>query len=395
MESADKDAMNRFLAENPELEVLSARLATFNIFRALKVERVEIRHSNTLGWLLDPAESHGLGDVFLRRILSNILLDADIQGLTAADVELKDFDDIEVRREWRHIDVLVIDRGNKLVLLIENKVGSGEMAGQLARYRAIVNQEFPSFTLVPVFLTLDGTPSDDEDEAARYVSYSYLQLTDVLKRIIEPRRSQMPEAVATFLDHYMETLGRITMQDTALVELCRTIYRKHKRAIDLIFEHGMVSSFEKSVKTTLPTLGEFEILYTRPNWVTFIPKSWADVLPQNGTAWRFDRKFSVACWFARKPESVKFAFELSRMDDPQLRLTLVKALQDAGFRFTKKAFDTDATYSRFYASTHTLAGADDEVEVQDAVQKLMANAKAAFTKAEAVFKDVFPSQGTA
>ena len=105
----------RFLADNDELEQLSAELATFNVFRVLKIDDAEIRHSNTLGWLLDPAESHGLGDVFLRRILSNMLLEseADIQGLSAAQVELMDFSDIEVRREWNHIDVLVIDRKNR------------------------------------------------------------------------------------------------------------------------------------------------------------------------------------------------------------------------------------------------------------------------------------------
>lgn len=31
-----KAALDRFLADNPELEQLSARLATFNVFRALR-----------------------------------------------------------------------------------------------------------------------------------------------------------------------------------------------------------------------------------------------------------------------------------------------------------------------------------------------------------------------
>ena len=94
-------ALDRFLADNPELEQLSDRLGTFNVFRALKIERVEIRHSNALAWLLDPSESHGLGDVVLRRVLSNLLLESDtevkrqtgskVEHLTAARVELMDF----------------------------------------------------------------------------------------------------------------------------------------------------------------------------------------------------------------------------------------------------------------------------------------------------------------
>ena len=245
-ETEAKAALGRFLADNDELEQLSAQLATFNIFRALKVEEVEIRHSNTLGWLLDPAESHGLGDVFLRRILSNILLESnvDIEGLSAAQVELMDFSDIEVRREWKHIDVLVIDRENKLVLLIENKLGSGEGLGQLARYQKTVGHEFPSFKLVPVFLTLEGKSSEDQ-EASEYIAHSHAKLLGVLDRIIKQRCEQMLEAVVTFLAHYTNTLRRLTMQDNALIELCQKIYRKHREAIKLIVEYGEVSSFSQ------------------------------------------------------------------------------------------------------------------------------------------------------
>lgn len=64
-ETSQKALLDRFLADNDELEELTAELATFNVFRVLTIEEAEIRHSNTLGWLLDPAESHGLSDVFL------------------------------------------------------------------------------------------------------------------------------------------------------------------------------------------------------------------------------------------------------------------------------------------------------------------------------------------
>jgi len=67
--------LDKFLVDNTELEELSARLSIFNIFGVLRVEDVEIRHSNVVAWLLDPQGSHGLGQVFLRRILSTILLD--------------------------------------------------------------------------------------------------------------------------------------------------------------------------------------------------------------------------------------------------------------------------------------------------------------------------------
>ena len=99
-------------------------------------------------------------------------------GLSAAEVELMDFTDIEVRREWKHIDVLVIDRQNKLVLLIENKIGGCEGPGQLARYRKTIGNEFPTFKLIPVFLTLQGESSEDDD-GQTYITYSHARLLSV------------------------------------------------------------------------------------------------------------------------------------------------------------------------------------------------------------------------
>lgn len=46
-----------------------------NIFAALNIAHYEIRHSNFLGWLLDPAGNHGLNDIFLKRILIHLLVD--------------------------------------------------------------------------------------------------------------------------------------------------------------------------------------------------------------------------------------------------------------------------------------------------------------------------------
>ena len=390
MEESQKKALDDFLAANPDLERLSARLATFNIFRALKIEDAEIRHSNTLGWLLDPAESHGLGDVFLRRILSNMLLqDHSIDGLSAAKVELMDFRGVEVRREWQHIDVLVIDRENKLVLLIENKVWCGEGVGQLARYRSIVQREFPGFRLIPVFLTLEGQPADDE-EASDYISYSHAKLCEVLNQNVAQRRHQMTEPVATFLAHYIDTLRKLTMQDDDLITLCQDIYRKHKDAIKLIVEYGEISCFSRVASEVLEA-NDCEILNARPTVVWFMPRSWAKIVPENGTQWPgLKRQVSVVCWIEVFRNKVHLHFEICRMTDPKLRMKLVSRLHEAGFKLGSKAFTEDAIYSRFYSPSRiAVTDPGDENEMEDAVAKLVAKAKEQFPKAEAVLREVF------
>lgn len=157
--ASDKRRLAEFLVGNSELEELSARLNEFNILRVLRIEQAEIRHSNVLGWLLDPRESHGLGDTFVRRFISTLLLDngqADF-GLSPAVVELVDLIDVEVRREWRNIDLLVHSRANRFVILIENKIRGRESQGQLLGYMDAVRQSFPDVeTIIPVLLTLEG-----------------------------------------------------------------------------------------------------------------------------------------------------------------------------------------------------------------------------------------------
>ncbi|HVZ93516.1 MAG TPA: PD-(D/E)XK nuclease family protein, partial [Phycisphaerales bacterium] len=79
----DLASLERFVVENEDLLQLEELLGRFNIFDALRLERVEIRHSNFLAWLLDPGESHGVGDLFLKALLMDLLREARQQGFEA------------------------------------------------------------------------------------------------------------------------------------------------------------------------------------------------------------------------------------------------------------------------------------------------------------------------
>lgn len=392
-----KAVLDRFLADNPELEELSARLATFNIFRALKIEDAEIRHSNTLAWLLDPRGSHGLGDVVLRRVISSILLqsEGETPGLSAAQVELLDFSDIEIHREWHHFDLLVIDHANDLVVLIENKVRAGVSKKQLERYYGEAQKQFPEFRILPVLLTLEEQ-AEDGGELAPWVPYSYSQLLRVIERISGQRYRQLAEPVAIFLSHYQETLRRLTMQDKPITDLCRAIYRKHRDAINLIVNYGMTSQFEEGVARAMEQHAkDYELLSSWASWAWFIPRSWAEVVPENSEAGTWDhlpRRLSVACWFNRvSPHSTRIhlVFEVCRMTDPALRLSCVKALKDAGFKLYKQAFKEDARYSRFYRDAEKVEDYSDADSVREAVETLLARAQGKIDAAASVFAAVF------
>jgi len=106
-------ALERFVVENDELLELEERIGRFNIFDALRIDRAEIRHSNFLAWLLDPNESHGQGGLFLRAILMDLFKSARENGfpcpVSPIELDGEDLRGVEVRREWKHIDLVLLN----------------------------------------------------------------------------------------------------------------------------------------------------------------------------------------------------------------------------------------------------------------------------------------------
>ena len=52
------------LIKDINFDRLDLELKNPNIFQILKISNTEIRHSNFLSWLLDPSQSHKIGDIF-------------------------------------------------------------------------------------------------------------------------------------------------------------------------------------------------------------------------------------------------------------------------------------------------------------------------------------------
>ena len=61
------------LLEETDLDVLEIGLKEPNIFQILKSTNNELKHSNFLSWLLNPHESHKIGDIFLKRFIREVL----------------------------------------------------------------------------------------------------------------------------------------------------------------------------------------------------------------------------------------------------------------------------------------------------------------------------------
>jgi hypothetical protein len=96
--AAELAALQDFLVENEDLERLEALLDRFNVFEAIGAVRQEVRHSDFLAFLLDPQQSHGLGDLFATRLLQRSLrtAPATVESVTPIDLELWNLATLEV-----------------------------------------------------------------------------------------------------------------------------------------------------------------------------------------------------------------------------------------------------------------------------------------------------------
>jgi len=129
---------------------------------------------------------------------------------------------------------VVHSEGSWLVLAFDNKIDSGEHSNQLARYRETVQREFPNYRRVLIYLTPEGDePSDPE----QWLALSYETLMDAVRGVVEARRNTLGSAVVTTLEHYATMIGRHIVEESEIAKLCQQIYRQHKGALDLIFEH--------------------------------------------------------------------------------------------------------------------------------------------------------------
>lgn len=210
---ADETALRDFLLDEDCLEKLLPWTGKFNIFDVLKISRAEIRHSNMLGWLLDPNENHGLGDKFLKALFKIALNNSS--KFNAFDMLLLDYYSFSVYREWKNIDILLVSREEKFIIAIENKVGSHEHSDQLSRYRTILEKEYESYKRFYFYLTPDGEESSDPKN---WNVLTYRDLVDELEQIID-NIELLPDA-ELMIKNYINIIRRDIVEDQELIDIC-------------------------------------------------------------------------------------------------------------------------------------------------------------------------------
>ena len=372
-----RELLERFIVDNDDLRTLEETIGRFNIFDALNIARREVSHSYFLAWLLDPHGSHGQGALFLRSILMDLLKKARSQGfqvpLSPIELDGEDFRGVEIRREWRNIDLLIVCDAPKCVMVIENKIDSGEHSDQLNRYKDLIAREFPSFPTLNVFLTKDASEASDDS----WVPYSYADIVEVLERVQRSNRGAIGEDVATFLSHYLRLIRGRFMDDKEISQLCQRIYRNHRQALELIYEHagsptaGVLGAIEDAIEQHS---GKWQLINATSNKVFFIPKSWLTLLPPIGTRPKFDPRYWIVLRFEIRKKSGFFGASVWPTSDLALRLKIIKRLTDNPKEFNfrlllKTTSDKWSQLGRESIGTWKEDAGPDEEKVLLAVEK--------------------------
>jgi hypothetical protein len=227
----DISELKKLLLDSHRLDRLASYRNEVNIFDVLKITNTEIRHSNMLAWLLDPMENHGLGDAVLKRLIQWFVSENDNANELTNLLLLNNFT-FTVQREFHSIDILLLSPEEKVVICVENKILSGEHGNQLNRYEKIINDLYPNYTACFIFLSPYGDDSSNPDV---WKSLGYDTVAEIIDNSLEHK--SISQEASLIINHYLSIIRRITMSNQEVIDLCNEIYRKHKYALDLIYEN--------------------------------------------------------------------------------------------------------------------------------------------------------------
>jgi len=412
--------MESLFVNNENFDQIEAYINRFNPIKVMRMERMEIRHSAILAWLLNPIETHGLGDRFLKMFLAEALRgQSELNGPTALNILQGDLRDSEIRYEWQNIDIFILSRANNWAFIIENKFHSTQHKGQLKKYIKKVNSIFATqkkqLKIRGIFLTL----WDEEPQDSSYVSIKYKSICENLERMLERESGILSSEVLTFLTHYLDILKDAIGMSNELNEmekLARQLYRDHKKVLDFVIEHGAGTDFANSVHSLIGENTEYFQKFTiggqkfvfdglANNYVSFLPYSWYKNFSKDKYDW-------PGCddWWAGYPlinwielrignDGVKgylwlFA-EVGPISKHDFRKDLIEAIQEKSksenlnnIGFQKGAKDEGKKYSKFFKNNKiVIEDVNNPDQITEGIEKLLKKFEPEFESIAKVLPD--------
>lgn len=347
-------------------EQLEVEVNQFNPFKVLDITHHEIRHSNVLAWLINPQKNHNLGDKVLKKIILRVLHNPENEDsipdeIRIKDVQVGDFVDAEIYREWRNIDLLMRSESNKFILLVENKIRSRESRGQLEKYLQTCSEIFSDkYKVLPVFLTLGGISPSSE----KYCILDYNTIHDIVQFVSNLYRERMAIEVNNFIQYYLKTLGGLLAMDDEIKKLCLAIYKEHKDVIDKIYEIGhqididhAINEFKKEYSSIIETYRNNKSFWFALTEFHSIPKMDHD----------WGGGYPISFWFSEYYGKMKLILEIGPFDESPERVRFLNQLEKKGVHISARAKEPGRKYSRLCTDTKNIKDWSDKDEILDAM----------------------------
>lgn len=318
------------LLRDERFEKIALALKEPNIFESLKLKNKEIRHSNFLAWLLDPLENHGINEIFLKKVIREIFNDEKINNKTIFDADSINYNQVEVRREWKHLDLLVILENE--VFVFENKIWHKDGFKQLTRYKRIAEEAFCGKEIFFVYLTPYGIDPIEIKARDTYINYSYHSIAKIIEQILCIYSENLNPRAKIYLEDYNSMLRRNILMSDVVNELSAKLYKNHKEALDFIFENKpdpiseLFPYFEKALKKKNWVLGSKSKAYIR-----FIPSRLEKIIPSNmGNYWPGKEVFLFEFFVSEKTKDFVFKSVISPGNE-EIRKKLHNGLSKSKF----------------------------------------------------------------
>ncbi|MCT4697699.1 PDDEXK-like family protein [Tenacibaculum haliotis] len=302
----------------PDLEAIKIGLNAFNIFNVLGVQHREIRHSNFLGWLFDPNESHQLGDIFLKGLFKLIREIGVLKEHDYVNLLLQDLTATQVYRESVHnIDILLVNENLGFSICIENKINADYSDHQLEKYYTYVEANYGNIKN-KMYITLTPFKNDNHLNFIAGDNYTNTSYKGIVK-LIKANKIHIDKALPTVresINQYIAMTEKSVIYSSAEVKLAQNIYKKYKDEIEFIIKnkpdfvghkHAVVNCFNEG------GLGDFEIIKneSHKHIIRIIPKNkalQAIFKDSNFNSWGGDYMFCMEFFIQKNHVWLKWCF---------------------------------------------------------------------------------------
>lgn len=365
--------LEQFILESQSsLEAIGHALDAFNIFNVLGVQYREIRHSNFLGWLFDPKESHDFGEVFLNGLLKLIRKTKELEVDIFLHLLLADLSETQVYRETKqNMDIFIVNRRLSFAICIENKIHASFSKDQLSKYYNYVEKHYGDLDH-RIYLTLTPFPDDRHlgyTDGEQYHNITYGQLLEIFRQN-EALIQAAPITIKESIEQYINIVEKDLLGMGKDVELAHEIYKKYHKEIDFIIKNK--PSFGRIFKKVKKDYFQEQ---RKEDYVLVSPKKEESILriiPKNATIERLfvnsefkswkdtDYIFSIELLRWSEVIVIKFCFGGVNRTDADGKL---QAIKDQLIREMKK-FDSIKKYKRDIVSTSKYPGIIERKLVQ-------------------------------